>query len=120
MNGKLPQSNECGNQSRLHCTYRWIVGPTARVHATSRQAFALPAWSVVRPPPKSMVNGPSTTFISEPPAVISEPPAVAGTLCEDCRIIVRTFVKSFFIAKTSCTYTMNYLRQEKCLRDHGA
>jgi hypothetical protein len=29
-------------------------------------------------------------------------------------------VKSFFPAKTSCEYTMNYLRQEKCLRDHGS
>jgi hypothetical protein len=31
---------------------------------------------------------------------------------------VSAFVKSFFIAKTSCTYTMNYLQQEKGLRDH--
>jgi hypothetical protein len=31
----------------------------------------------------------------------------------------RVFVKRFFSAKTSYTYTMNYLRQEKCLRDHG-
>jgi hypothetical protein len=28
------------------------------------------------------------------------------------RIIDDTFVKRFFIAKISCTYTMNYLRQE--------
>jgi hypothetical protein len=34
------------------------------------------------------------------------------------RIIDRVFVKSFFIAKILCTYTMNYLRQEKGLRDH--
>jgi hypothetical protein len=29
------------------------------------------------------------------------------------------FRVNFFSAKTSCTYTMNYLHPEKCLRDHG-
>jgi hypothetical protein len=35
------------------------------------------------------------------------------------RIFADIFVKRFFIAKILCTYTMNYLQQEKCLRDHG-
>jgi hypothetical protein len=30
----------------------------------------------------------------------------------NARIIGRDFVKSFFIAKDLCEYTMNYLRQE--------
>jgi hypothetical protein len=30
------------------------------------------------------------------------------------------FRVNFFSAKTLCTYTMNYLHQEKYLRDHGA
>jgi hypothetical protein len=34
-------------------------------------------------------------------------------------IIDSVFVKSFFIAKILCTYTMNFLHQEKSLRDHG-
>jgi hypothetical protein len=38
---------------------------------------------------------------------------------ENLWISSRVFVKSFFIAKTSYTYTMNYLHQEKSLRDHG-
>jgi hypothetical protein len=33
-------------------------------------------------------------------------------------IIADVLVKSFFLTKVSYEYTMNYLRQEKCLRDH--
>jgi hypothetical protein len=31
---------------------------------------------------------------------------------ENARYVAKGFVKIFFIAKTSCTYTMNYLHQE--------
>jgi hypothetical protein len=34
--------------------------------------------------------------------------------------LVRIFVKTLFLTKTLCTYTMNYLHQEKYLRDHEA
>jgi hypothetical protein len=47
-------------------------------------------------------------------------PANTLPLCEVCWYIGIFFVKTYFLAKTSCTYTMNYLHQEKCLRDHGA
>jgi hypothetical protein len=45
----------------------------------------------------------------------------AHTACyaDFVRIFAVIFVKRFFSAKTSCTYTMNYLHQEKCFRDHG-
>jgi hypothetical protein len=42
----------------------------------------------------------------------------AGRYAKKIGFIAGVFVKSFFLAKISCTYTMNYLRQEKCLRDH--
>jgi hypothetical protein len=40
-------------------------------------------------------------------------------LCEDRRFIASIFAKRFFMTKISYTYTVNYLRQEKGLRDHG-
>jgi hypothetical protein len=38
--------------------------------------------------------------------------------CEDRRSIASIFAKRFFMVKISRTYTVNYLRQEKGLRDH--
>jgi hypothetical protein len=43
-----------------------------------------------------------------------------GALCEEFPLYRRVFMKSFFLAKISYTYTMNYLRQEKSIRDHEA
>jgi hypothetical protein len=41
-------------------------------------------------------------------------------LCNVCPFIGKIFVNTYFLAKTSCIYTMNYLHQEKCLRDQEA
>jgi len=34
-------------------------------------------------------------------------------------LVADVFVKRFFLTNISCTYTMNYFRQEKGFRDHG-
>jgi hypothetical protein len=47
------------------------------------------------------------------------PPRWRRPICGECTILVATFVKRFFSAKTLCIYTMNFLRQEKSLHDHG-
>jgi hypothetical protein len=47
-------------------------------------------------------------------------PASTLPLCNVCPFIGKVFVKTYFLAKTSCTYTMNYLHQEKYLRDQEA
>jgi hypothetical protein len=47
-------------------------------------------------------------------------PANEGDLSLLVHIGGTVFAKTYFSAKISCTYTMNYLHQEKCLRDHGA
>jgi hypothetical protein len=43
-----------------------------------------------------------------------------AALCEECPLYGHIFVKSFFLAKILCTYTMNFLHQEKSIRDHEA
>jgi hypothetical protein len=40
------------------------------------------------------------------------PEDVAARYAEIARIFDQVFMKSFFIAKTSCSYTMNFLHQE--------
>jgi hypothetical protein len=38
--------------------------------------------------------------------------------CDFAAYVASVFVKSSFLTKNLCAYTMNFLRQEKCLRDH--
>jgi hypothetical protein len=81
-----------------------------RGHRTAPETTALPR----RPPhcPGDHRTAPETT------ALPRRPPHCP--LCGERLDLVLIFEKTFFSAKILCTYTMNYLRQEKCLRDHGA
>jgi hypothetical protein len=52
---------------------------------------------------------------------LSADPPVAVALSvmrQKPEVLVEIFEKTYFFTKISCTYTMNFLRQEKCLRDH--
>jgi hypothetical protein len=54
------------------------------------------------------------------PGGVCETSSAGCPQCEECPVDGPVFVKIFFIAKISCTYAMNYLHGEKCLRDHEA
>jgi hypothetical protein len=55
-----------------------------------------------------------------PPSGLLPSPLPADRYVKQIPFVDDIFVKRFFIAKTSYTYTMNYLHQEKHLRDHEA
>jgi hypothetical protein len=59
------------------------------------------------------LGGFSLTFTGQPRA-----PSVL--FAANIRLKSPVITKTFFIAKILCTYTMNYLRQEKSIRDHEA